>query len=103
MAVSHIPINSGARKGAEFRKGHDGFFDGLDFFNDMLLVGPFFIDGTPGSEQADHSHYEVEYGLNTGTGWKAFAEVASLMAKLNSNSSQTDVFNALQQVRKYFA
>jgi hypothetical protein len=103
MAVQHIPINSGARKGAAFRRAHDGFYSGLDFFNDMLLVGPFFIDGTPGDELADHSHFEVEYGLNSGTGWKAFAEVASLMAKLNNNTSQTDVFNALRQVRKYFA
>lgn len=103
MAFQHIPVNTSARKGSEFRRAHDGLFDGIDLLNDMLLCGPFMIDGTPGSEQADHAHFETEYGLPVGSGWKAFGEIASLMAKLNSNASQTDIFNALQQVRKYFA
>lgn len=97
MAVQHISIEKSSSLGAQLYTAIDQLQASLAKINELRLAMPYMVDGS------DYTHLETQFGLATGRGSLAKAEIDSLMAKLNSNAQTTDVNAALQQVFNYFA
>jgi len=97
MAVQHIAINKSAALGSRLYSAIDRLQSAIAELNELKNAMPYMVDN------GDHSHLEVQFGLNTGQGELAKGELESMLAKLNTNASVTDVNAAMQQVFNYFA
>lgn len=97
MAVTHIPINVSSPKGHQLRLGLDYLEQAIVILRDVTASMPGMVDG------GNYSHLETQYGLPTGKGETAKAELETLMAKIDTDNAVSNVKATLQQVFNYFA
>lgn len=97
MATTHISFNDGTRWGRQLRNVLDNLERGLDEGNDLLAVMTHMIDG----DGSNASHFDLvttNFGFADNAHAKAaWDELNSMMFKLNTNSSVSDVNAALLQ------
>lgn len=97
MAVSHITYNQGTQHGALLKTALAQLESGLDRGNEILATMARMIDGD-GSQAAHFAYMQAKFGFTDDAGAKAaYEELASLLSKLNTNGSVTDVNAALMQ------
>lgn len=97
MAVSHIAINKSASLGGRLYSAIDRLQSALSELNELKDAMPGMVDN------GDHSHLETQFGFDVGRGELAKGELESMLFKLNTNTSVTDVNAAMHQVFNYFA
>ena len=97
MAVSHITFNDQLQHGRLLRRGLTQFEEGLETLNDLKAFLDQAKDGD-GSDAAHFTYATLKMGTTSDAQTKAlYDELASLLFKLNTNSSVTDVNAALLQ------
>lgn len=102
MAVSHISYQQNTQHGAKLAGAlvrlEDAFGDLNEIKNTMALM----IDGD-GSSATHFAYMQDKFGFVDNAGAKAaYEELASVLSKLNTNSSVTDVNAAILQVFNKF-
>ena len=97
MAFSHIAINRGSALGGELYSAINSLQAALAKLNELTSAMPAMVDGS------DYTHLETQFGFDGGKGQTAKAELESMLAKLNTNDSVSNVNAAMAQVFNYFA
>lgn len=103
MQIQHISINRGSALGGRLYSAVDKLQSALVELNELKDCMPYMVDGEPEGEDTGFEYLETQFGLQVGKGALAKGEIESLMAKLNTNASVSDVQAALTQVFNYFA
>lgn len=97
MAVSHITYNHSTPHGSQLANHLLQLEGGLEGLNDDLATMARMIDGD-GSQASHFTYMTGKYGFESDAVAKAaYEELQSAAAKLNTNSSVTDVNAALLQ------
>lgn len=98
MAVSHIGFNDSTKHGAQLRSALNNLERGLEGINDVFKAMDLMRDsGAVGAYIVD------KFGFPDATvAGQAFDELNSLQAKLNANSSVTDLNAAMLQAFSKF-
>lgn len=101
MAVQHISINRSAPHGDALYQGLVGLEAALTRLKDEVGAMPFMVDMTPDPD--DYSYLEAQFGFPTGKGATAKAELESMLGKLTTDASVSNVASSMQQVFNFFA
>lgn len=102
MAVAHILYNKGSQYGALLKAGLQGMETALDSLNKIKATMALMIDGD-GSQDSHFAYIANQFGFETPALAKAgWDELNSVLFKLNTNGSVTDVNAALLQVFNKF-
>ena len=99
MAVAHISIthSAAAPHARPLRKGLDLFEEALTILKDEVAAMPGMVDGS------DYTYLETQFGLPSGKGQSAKGELESVLGKLTTDASVTNVAAAIQQLLNTFA
>lgn len=102
MAVSHIAYSAGTQHGALLHSALGGLEAKFDDLNDIHASMALMIDGD-GSQAAHFAYMTTKFGFSSDAVAKAaYEELSSLLFKLNTNASVTDVNAALLQAFNKF-
>jgi hypothetical protein len=102
MAVTHLTFNDQLPHGRLLRRGLSQLEEGLDNLNDTKASMALMIDGD-GTQAAHFTYLTAKYGFSSDADAKAaWDELNSLLFKLNTNASVTDVAAAIAQVFNKF-
>ncbi len=102
MAVAHINFNHNTQHGQLLHSAITRLEDSFDDLNEIKGAMALMIDGD-GSQAAHFAYMTVKFGFDTDALAKAaYDELASLLGKLNTNASVTDVNAALLQAFNKF-
>jgi hypothetical protein len=102
MAVAHIDFNHGSPHGSLLHSGLSGLENALANLNEIKATMQLMIDGD-GSQAAHFTYATDKFGFASDAVAKAaWDELNSVLFKLNTNSSVTDVNAALLQVFNKF-
>lgn len=102
MAVTHILYNKGTQYGALLKAGLQGMEIAFDGLNNLKATMALMIDGD-GSQDSHFTYLANQFGFDTPALAKAgWEELNSLLFKLNTNDSVSDVNAALLQVFNKF-
>lgn len=98
MAVGHIAFDFHTPHGFLLKKAIDEFNSGLDALNELFLTMGQMKDGD--GSQASHFDYAVEkFGFDDNVAAKAaYDELNSVLAKLNTDASTSNVASAINQL-----
>ncbi len=97
MAVSHITYNQGTQHGALLKTALSQLEAGLQRANELKATLALMIDGD-GSNATHFAYMQEKLGFADNAAAKsAWEELNSLLFKLNTNGSVTDVNAALMQ------
>ena len=97
MAYQHISIQQGSPLGGQLYNAISQLESSKAKLNELVNAMPYMVDGS------DYSHLEVQFGFETGKGETAKAELESMLAKINTDDSVTNVNAAMLQVFNFFA
>lgn len=98
MATANLYFSTELAGGKLLRSGLTSFENGFETLNDVLANMAHMIDGD-GSSAAHFTEVMGRYGFDTTTTAKAaYDELASLLAKLNTDASVTSVNAAILQL-----
>lgn len=102
MAVSHIPYNKGTIHGSILSGGLNRLETALDELNEIKGTMALMIDGD-GSSASHFAYMQEKFGfLDNAAAKAAWDELNSLLFKLNTNASVSDVNAALLQAFNKF-
>ena len=102
MAANHILFNDQSSYGGLLRRGLQSLESGLDFLEDVKGAMQMMIDGD-GSAAAHFGEVRDRFGFTSDAKAKeAWEELNSLIFKLTTNNSVTDVGNAIVQAFNKF-
>ena len=97
MAVSHVTFNDQLQHGRLMRRGLQLLEEGIETLNDLKAFLDQAKDGD-GSQAAHFTYATAKMGTTSDSQTKAlYDELASLLFKLNTDSSVTDVHAAMIQ------
>lgn len=97
MAFTHVNFNDALRHGSMLRQALNNLEHGLDQLNDAFAAMIQMKDGD-GSQAAHFTEVQVKFGFeSTAKAKEGYDELNSLQAKLNANTSVTDLNAALLQ------
>lgn len=94
MAFAHIRINPASPKGSPLVNRLRNLKRTIAELQDDVLAMDFMIDA------GDYARLESEYGTDTGFGGELKNEVASLVAKLTTDASVSNVMAAINQAAR---
>lgn len=98
MATTNIYFSSDTHYGRMLRTGLNNLENGYEIFNDALANMTHMIDGD-GTSATHFTEVTTRYGfLNNDHAKAAWDELNSLMAKLNTDASVSNVNAALLQI-----
>lgn len=98
MATTNINFDRTTYHGGSLRRWLENFKTGFTGLNEILSAMPHMIDGD-GTDVAHFSEVVTRYGfINTAHAKAFWDELNSVMAKLNSDTSQTNVNAAIEQL-----
>lgn len=102
MAVSHISYSASTQHGALLHSALGGLEAKFDDLNDIHATMALMIDGD-GSDASHFAYMATKFGFaDNATAKAAYEELSSLLFKLNTNSSVSDVNAALLQAFNKF-
>lgn len=98
MAVGHIGFNPASSHGGPLKDAITSFNDGLDQLNELFATMTQMKDGD--GSQASHFDYAVaKFGFTDNVAAKAaYDELNSVLAKLNTDASVSNVNAAINQM-----
>ena len=94
MAFAHIRINTASPKGGSLVNRLRTLQRTVRELQDDVIAMDYMIDN------ADYARLESEYGTDSTMGDELKNEVASLVAKLTTDASVTDVATAINQAAR---
>jgi hypothetical protein len=102
MAVAHIAYNHGSQHGAILHGALIQFENSFETINNLKETMTLMIDGD-GSQAAHFTYMTDKFGFaDDATAKAGYDELASVLFKLNTNSSVSDVNAAILQVLNKF-
>jgi hypothetical protein len=97
VATTNLYFNDQTQYGRMLRRGLNLLEEGYELLNDVLANVPHMIDGN-GSDAAHFTEVTARYGFDNNADAKAaWDELNSLMFKLNTNTSVSDMNAAMLQ------
>lgn len=101
-ARTNLYFNGSGQYGGRLRSGLNALETAMDHLNDVLANMTTMIDGD-GSADAHYAEIQDRYGFKSDSvglaeARLAYAELSSVMAKLNNDTEQTNVNSAINQV-----
>lgn len=102
MAKTNLYFTGSGQYGGRLRSGLNALETAMDHLNDVLANMALMIDGD-GSSDSHYNEIRDRYGFKADAAGSAdanatYAELNSVMAKLNSDTSQTNVNAAIMQL-----
>lgn len=102
MAVQHIQFNDQLPHGRMLRRALDQLEEAIAKLEDLISTVTLMIDGD-GSQASHFTYVTSKFGFaDNATAKAAWDELNSLMFKLTTNSSITDMYAALNQAFNKF-
>ena len=91
MPYNQISINLTSQWGMQVKSYRNSLIQTKNFGKELLGKATSMVSGS------DYSQLEAQFGLPTGKGAAFYGELNSVVGKLESNTSQTNVAAAIEQ------